>query len=272
MSKQSQFIIGGIIAVVVVGGGFLIIKNNASYEKKTTTTNKATQTITLGSTGASFPSSYKSGDKLVGFDVEVAQKAAKLAGYRVKWVNADFDGLWGQLDTNRVQGIANAVSFTPERQAKYQFTNAYYNDEAKVAVPTSSKAKKLSDLDNQKVAGVAGSNNITALQSVNKSIVVAPFENRDSATQAVLSEKVAGVVNSGPILSATIKKNHLKLRLLPDTIQKTKVGIVFKKDDAGKKYAKSFNKAFVELAKQGEIEKLSKQYFGYDVSNHDLEK
>ena len=48
----------------------------------------AEKTITLGSTGVSYPTSYKENDKLVGFDVEVANKAFAAEGYKLKWVNA----------------------------------------------------------------------------------------------------------------------------------------------------------------------------------------
>ncbi|CAM3225389.1 transporter substrate-binding domain-containing protein [Leuconostoc rapi] len=268
MSTKTNFIIGGI--VIVIAGAVILSQKPAT--KHAQASNESTKTITLGSTGASFPTSYKDGNKLVGFDVEVAQNAAKKAGYKVKWVNADFDGLWGQLDTNRIQGIANAVEKTPEREKKYTFSKTYVNDETRIAVKKGSTYKKVSDLNGLQVAAVAGSNKIAALQNFNNKINISPFENRDGSIQAVLSNKSVGLVNSGSILSATIAQKKLDLRLLPDVVSKSEIAFAFAKNDTGKKYDKALNKGLVAIAKDGTLKKLSIKYFGSDVTNHELEQ
>lgn len=130
----------------------------------------AEKTITLGSTGVSYPTSYKENDKLVGFDVEVANKAFAAEGYKVKWVNGDFDSLLQQLSSKKIQGVSNAVAYNKDRAKQYRFSKLYATYNQQVAVPKDSKAKKVSDLAGKTVGAVQGSTSIKNLKD-RKSVV-----------------------------------------------------------------------------------------------------
>ena len=97
--KKRNPIISVIIVVVLIAivavGGLIYQTNNHKNEAKGDTKQKV---LKIGATGTSFPTAYKSKGKLVGFDVDVINAAAKKAGYKVQWVTGEFDGLLGQLD------------------------------------------------------------------------------------------------------------------------------------------------------------------------------
>lgn len=78
--------------------------------------NSGEKVLRIGATGQSYPSSFKQDNKLVGFDVEVAETIAKDLNYKVEWVTADFSGLMGQLEASKLDTIANVVAITPARQ------------------------------------------------------------------------------------------------------------------------------------------------------------
>ena len=227
----------------------------------------AEKTITLGSTGVSYPTSYKENDKLVGFDVEVANKAFAAEGYKVKWVNGDFDSLLQQLSSKKIQGVSNAVAYNKDRAKQYRFSKLYATYNQQVAVPKDSKAKKVSDLAGKTVGAVQGSTSIKNLNAYNKKVDVRAFESRDDAVTAANTGKVDGVTNSGPILKAVIKDKQLALKMLPDKIAADHDGAVFTKDASGKKDAKIFNAGLKKLYKDGELQKLSHKYFGEDIIN-----
>src|SRR5690606_15482813 len=111
--------------------------------------------IRAGSTGQSFPNSYKEGDKLVGFDVEVLETVAANLGYTVEWVNSDFSGPMGQLETGKIDTVANVVAVTAERKEKFDFTVPY--SDAGVTIVThvdNTDINTLEDLKGKTVAGV----------------------------------------------------------------------------------------------------------------------
>ena len=81
--------------------------------------------LRIGSTGQSYPNGFQKDGKLVGFDVETTEAIAKELGYRVEWTTAEFAGLMGQLESGRLDTVANAVAITPARKEKYDFTQPY---------------------------------------------------------------------------------------------------------------------------------------------------
>ena len=63
--------------------------------------------------------------QLTGYDIEVAEAVAKEAGWRLQFVQSQFDAIFPALDTKRIDMIANQVTINPERQARYLFSEPY---------------------------------------------------------------------------------------------------------------------------------------------------
>ncbi|GAF41272.1 hypothetical protein FC83_GL000552 [Agrilactobacillus composti DSM 18527 = JCM 14202] len=230
------------------------------------TAQAASKTVTFAATGTSFPTAYKANNKLVGFDVEVANTAAKRLGYTPKWITGSFDGLFGQLDTDKVDTIPNDVAITPERAQKYYFTTVYNKEDTTVAVKKSAPYKTLKDLEGKKVAGGAESNNTTNLRNYDKKIDLVTFEGRDDIYQALLAGHVDGVVNTRTNLNALIKEKGYKWKVLKGQAKSVDVALPFKKDARGKKLQQQFSKELKAMIKDGTIKKLSNKYFGYDIT------
>ena len=57
--------------------------------------------------------------KLTGYDIDVIKAVAKKAGWRLKFVETQFDAIFAALEADRIDVIANQVSINPEREAKY---------------------------------------------------------------------------------------------------------------------------------------------------------
>jgi putative amino-acid transport system substrate-binding protein len=77
-----------------------------------------TPVLRIGTTGQSYPGSFKENDKLVGFDVDVVREIAKDLHYKVEFVTSDFSGLMGQLESGKIDTIANDVAVTEVRKKK----------------------------------------------------------------------------------------------------------------------------------------------------------
>lgn len=72
------------------------------------------ETLTVGTTAQTYPTSYKKGDKLTGFDVAVTKAVAKEMGDKVKFkVVGDIPSLFGELDKGSIDTIANSVTVLP---------------------------------------------------------------------------------------------------------------------------------------------------------------
>jgi putative amino-acid transport system substrate-binding protein len=226
----------------------------------------ATKTLRVGTTGESFPTSFKKNDKLVGFDVEITKLVAKKLGYKVKFVTSDFSGLMGQLDSGKVDTLAQNFAVTADRKKKFTYSVPYNHYATSVAVLKSSNYKTLKSLEGKTVGAVVASENTTALKKYDSKIDIKTYDTRDEMYQALSSGHVEGVVNTIPVLKATINQKKLPWRVVKGQASDTQVAFPFKKDAHGKKLQKQFNKELKVLKKDGQIKKLAVKYFGYDTT------
>ena len=126
MKKKSIFAIVGIIFIAVIAYfGY----QTASGSKTTQTVSKSSsneKVLRVATTGVSFPGSYKdSNGDLTGFDVEIARAVGKKIGYKVEFITTSFDGLFGLLQSGKVDAVASSIAITDERQKSYDFTTPY---------------------------------------------------------------------------------------------------------------------------------------------------
>ncbi len=70
----------------------------------------------------------------------------KRTGWEVEVKQASFDAMWGELDTNRVDVVANCLAVKPERTDKYNATIPYYGDSQCIIVNDDSDYKTADDL------------------------------------------------------------------------------------------------------------------------------
>lgn len=69
------------------------------------------------------PWCYKDGDKIVGIDIDILNEAAKrMGGYKVELELASFEGMFGLLDTGKVDTVAQQITITDKRKI-YIFGN-----------------------------------------------------------------------------------------------------------------------------------------------------
>ncbi len=100
------------------------------------------ETLTVGTTAQTYPTSYKKGDKLTGFDVAVTKAVAKEMGDKVKFkVVGDIPSLFGELDKGSIDTIANSVTVLPEREKKYSFSPVYSYYAAQIAVKSTKRSR-----------------------------------------------------------------------------------------------------------------------------------
>jgi putative amino-acid transport system substrate-binding protein len=257
--KKLTFTLAVVLLFSLVAAACSSGKSSGGDEKKV---------IRAGSTGQSFPNSYKEGDKLVGFDVEVLETVAAKLGYTVEWVNSDFSGLMGQLETGKIDTVANVVAVTAERKQKFDFTVPYSYAGVSIVTHVDNKdINTLKDLKGKTVAGVLGSQNVKNLENYDPEIKVRTYENRDGAQNDVLNKRVEGYVQSKANLIAEINKKNLPLKFVGEPFHYEDVAFPFAKNEKNKKLIEQLNTEIEKLRADGTLKKLSEKYFyGEDVT------
>ncbi|MCE9731190.1 transporter substrate-binding domain-containing protein [Pectobacterium sp. IFB5596] len=252
--KPKTLLLAAGIAVAVAG-----CDNSASTDQP--------QVLRIGTTGQSFPGSYKENGKLVGYDVEVAEKIANELGYKVEWTTSDFSGLLGQLEAGKLDTIANNFVQTEARQKKYNFSKSYLTYASQVVTSIKNDdIQSLSDLDGKTIAGVLGSTHVTNLRNAfpKNNITIRTYETRDGAVNDVINNRVQGYVNSRPILLAEINKHKLPLKLVGEPLSHELVSFPFAKNPQGDTLLAAFNEKLDTLRSNRQLNGLAEKYFGDD--------
>lgn len=226
------------------------------------------ETLTVGTTAQTYPTSYKKGDKLTGFDVAVTKEM----GDKVKFkVVGDIPSLFGELDKGSIDTIANSVTVLPEREKKYSFSPVYSYYPAQIAVKKDSKYKTIKDLEGKTVSATVGSSNIDLLQKYDSKIKIKKYDDRNAVFTDANNGTVAGVLNQRQFLEETIKKQNLDLRILKGVAGWNKSAFPFAKNSKAQAKQKKFDKALLKLKKDGTLSRLSKKYYnGEDVTKKSI--
>ncbi|MCV9879340.1 amino acid ABC transporter substrate-binding protein [Brenneria izbisi] len=223
--------------------------------------------LRIGTTGQSFPGSYKENNKLVGYDVDVAEAIAKELGYKIQWTTADFSGLMGQLEAGKLDTIANNFVNTAERQKKYNFSDAYLTYASQIVTSVKNDhIQSIADLKGKTISGVLGSTHVANLRNAfpDNSVTIRTYETRDAAVNDVVNNRVQGYVNSRPILLAEINKHQLPLKLVGEPLSNELVSFPFAKTPEGEKLLAGFNEKLNVLRQNGQLKTLAEKYFGSD--------
>ena len=80
-------------------------------------------------------------DKIVGFDISIAEKIAKDMGVKLKIEELGFDALLGALKTGKIDLIISGMSITEERLKEVDFSDPYFVVQQKVLVRKDDKNK-----------------------------------------------------------------------------------------------------------------------------------
>ncbi len=97
--------------------------------------------------------------QLAGYDVDVAKAVAENLGVKVEFVETPWDSIFAALEANRFDVVANEVTLTPERQAKYDLSEPYSVGEGVIVTKADDDSiKSLADLKGKTTAQSITSN------------------------------------------------------------------------------------------------------------------
>ena len=125
------------------------------------------QTFNVGLSGNYPPFGFLKNDELSGFEIDLWTQIAQRTNNKVKFTTSNFSGLFGLLETGRIDTIANQITPTIERKNKYLFSQPYSYGGAQFAVRKDSNYQKISDLKGKEIVVNLGTDYEKMLKSYN---------------------------------------------------------------------------------------------------------
>ena len=116
-----------------------------------------------------YPWTYTEDGKIVGYEADIMEEIGKRTGYDIELEAVDWSGIFGALDSGRVDTIADIITITDERQEKYEFTQPYvYNPMVLATKSTNDEINSMDDIDGQSIVVEVGSSDELVLDQVQK--------------------------------------------------------------------------------------------------------
>ncbi len=203
------------------------------------------------------PMEYIENGKLVGFDVDLGKNLAKELDADIEFRNIIFDNLFNSLDQRQINMIISAVTITPERQQRYDFSGQYLNAGQVIIIKKGNTAiHGVADLKGKKIATQTGTTNEkTALKYTSDRLVIR-FPDFVQATKALVDDNVDALFTDLPNAIGITSKNS-DLTIVSDPFTKEYYGIVFIKGDPS---VTQVNEVLATLRRKGVLADLEKKW------------
>ncbi|MDO6707697.1 amino acid ABC transporter substrate-binding protein [Photobacterium sp. 1_MG-2023] len=223
--------------------------------------------VKVGMSGRYFPFTFVKQDELQGFEVDLWNEIGKRNDYQVEFVTANFSGLFGLLETGRIDTISNQITITSERKAKYLFSDAYVIDGAQLVVRKGNDAiKSTADLNGKTVGVNLGSNYEQLLRGLDNAeqITIKTYDTgieHDVAlgrTDAFVMDRLSSV--------ELIKKAGLPLELAGSTFETIENAWPFLNNEKGQKLRDEVNTALNAMREDGTLTQISQKWFDADIT------
>ncbi|MBB5220469.1 putative amino-acid transport system substrate-binding protein [Amaricoccus macauensis] len=227
----------------------------------------AADTIRVGMSGGYFPFTFVKQDVLQGFEVDFMYAIGKETGDTIEFSTMGFSGLIGALEAGRIDTVANQITITPEREAKFAFTQPYVYDGAQVVVREGNDAiKGVDDLRGKTVAVNLGSNFEHLLRELPfaNEITIKTYESNIEQDTAL--GRVDAFVMDRVSSAQVIAESPLPLQLAGAPFSEIRNALPFRKDETGEAMRDRVDAAITKLKADGTLKAISEKWLGADVT------
>lgn len=237
--------------------------STADSSKTSPATSSSGGTIIM-STNATFePFEYHSGGKIVGIDVDIANKVAAKLGKTLQIRDVDFGTLPNELSSGKCDFVAAGMSIKPDRLKNMDFSDTYFDATQSIIVLKGSAIKKRTDLNGKTVGvqqGTTGDDYCTD-EKHTSDIHVKQVKRYNKGADAI-SDLVAGRIDAVVIddfpAKKFVAKNADKLVKLSDALTVEHYAIAVKKGNT--ELVNTINSVLKEMKSSGELDKIINNY------------
>jgi polar amino acid transport system substrate-binding protein len=206
----------------------------------------------------------KGSNEIVGFDIDLAKKAAEKLGVKAEFKPVSWDGIILSLNKGDIDVIWNGLTITDERAKQISFSKAYLENRQVIVVKKGSALKTKADLKGKIVGLQLGSSSETALNSDKATAAtikeIKKYQDNQLALLDLSSGRIAAVVIDEIVARYNISKKPNEYVLLSEDFGKETYGVGFRQKDAS--FRAALDKALDDMKKDGSADAISKKWFG----------
>jgi polar amino acid transport system substrate-binding protein len=197
---------------------------------------------------------------IVGFDIDFLNAVAEEAGFKVKYQNTAWDGIFAGIAAGKYDAIISSVTITEERKKTMDFSIPYINAGQILIVPNSSNAVVLADLKGKKVGAQIGTTGAFAVKEV-EGVDLRTYDEIGLAFEDMAADRIVGVVCDTPVAADyALQRDEYKdkFKIVGKPFTDEYYGIVVKKGD--KELLDLINKGIKAVQAKGIDKKLEAKW------------
>jgi cystine transport system substrate-binding protein len=227
---------------------------------------KSAGEIIIGIEGTYPPYTYHDAatNKLIGYDVEVAEAVAAKLGVKPRFVESRWDSLIIGLDTGLWDTVINQVGVTSERKEKYDFTVPYtYTHGVVIVRKDNDSIKSFEDLNGKSSAQTVTSNWAQLGERYGAKII--GTDGFNESVQLVIDRRADATINDDVTFADYLKEHpETPTKVVATSTDVTESAVILAKNQGELRDA--IDKALRELSADGTLTRLSLKYLNLDVS------
>ena len=209
------------------------------------------------------PFEFRRGGEPVGFDIDLMDEIAKRANLQPDYKNVTFDGIIPGLGNNQYDAAISAMTITPDRAKKIDFSEPYFNADQSLLVQSDSDIESVEDIGGATVGVQIGTTGaIKAKEYEEKGIITGEIRTFDTVTDAFLAlenGQVEAVINDLPVSLDKANQSNGSLEVVQNIPTGEQYGIAFPK---GSDLVEPVNEALAEIKEDGTYEEIYKKWIG----------
>lgn len=226
---------------------------------------KARGKLVCGTQNASVPYGFQdpATRSFVGYDVDICAGIAKSLGVALEHRPLSTEARIPELKLGRVDVVAGAMAYMPERAQQVDFSLQYLQGAIKVMVTKESGIHSLADLEGRKVCASKGSSSAAIASRVLTKSQVLSFQDVASCYLGLQSGKVDGFTAGELALKRFELDSQTKgepVVLLPEATYFEHIGVVVNKGNP--KLLAAVNTAIEQMDKSGVLSRTFDKWLG----------
>lgn len=227
----------------------------------------AADTIRVGMSGQYFPFTFTRQDELQGFEVDFMNAVAAETGDTVEFSTMAFSGLIGALEAGRIDTVANQITITPDREAKFVFSQPYVYDGAQVVTREGNdEIDGVESLRGKTVAVNLGSNFEELLRELPYASEITIKTYDSNIEQDTALGRVDAFVMDRVSSAQVIAESPLPLQLAGPPFSEIRNALPFRDDEAGRALRDRVDAAITKLRESGKLREISEKWLDADVT------
>ena len=202
------------------------------------------------------PFQYKSGNDLVGFEIDLVNLIASKIGKKVVFREMQFDLVLAALESGAVDAAVSTLTITEKRKESFDFSVPYYSETLSLVYNINDDISSIDDLQGMDIACQLGTTMQLWLEENAEDSNIVLADDTNKAVQLLKSKRVKAVLMDGVQAKHFTKMNSgLTYRSISKIDQAYAIAFV-----KSSPYKSEFDKVIKELEVSGQIDRLKDQY------------